>query len=146
MPTPNRRRMIPPLSQMDRSGTRETPRTNLPGLTLPDSTQRRRRIRLLFWFRNKLSFSALCAETEGYACSVVRHSDFFADEPCQGELVPVEYADRMYHLPRRCQVLWCSQCGTEFPLPARLEMADTHLSRLRRQAMNRFVQHGPARK
>jgi NMD protein affecting ribosome stability and mRNA decay len=32
----------------------------------------------------------------------------------RGELVSVECADRMYDLPKRYQVLWCSQCGTEF--------------------------------
>lgn len=44
----------------------------------------------------------------------MRHSDFFADEPCQGELVLVECADRIYNLPKGCQVLWCAACGTEF--------------------------------
>lgn len=44
----------------------------------------------------------------------VRHSDFFADEPCKGELVAVDCADRIINLPAGCKVYWCSVCGTEF--------------------------------
>jgi len=36
-----------------------------------------------------------------------RHSDFFADQDCTGELVPVESADRLLTLPKGSQVFWC---------------------------------------
>jgi hypothetical protein len=43
----------------------------------------------------------------------MRHSDFFADEPCKGELVAVE-SDRILTVAKGHRVFWCTLCGAEF--------------------------------
>jgi hypothetical protein len=44
----------------------------------------------------------------------MKHSDFWNDEPCNGELMLVEDAVRMAELSSGCQMLWCATCGAEF--------------------------------
>ena len=55
-----------------------------------------------------------CAALGWLYALAVKHSGFWDDEPCQGELVIVQDTDRIGDLPPGCQMLWCSRCGTEF--------------------------------
>jgi len=68
----------------------------------------------LFSFRNKTAGSQSVQRLLVLCSLFVRHSDFFADEPCTGELVPVEQAEHLADLPKGQRMLWCSVCGTEF--------------------------------
>jgi hypothetical protein len=65
-----------------------------------------------------------------------RHSDFFADQDCTGELVPVESADRLLTLPKGSQVFWCWCVELSFGISRGQSGWTVILSRVRGQAVS----------